>query len=117
MQLSLYIIKEGGGGGQRACEALTAPTVGMGDCQAAAKYTPGSVSGSSAALSELLTFSDKSAFCSLKSSDSCDRGEVGAGTPPVCVCVCVCVDLTDREMSRGPQTSALLSCPGAPLVF
>lgn len=45
--LPLYIIRARWG---RA--ALTASTVGMGDCQAAAKYTQGSVSGSSSALSE-----------------------------------------------------------------
>lgn len=67
-------------------EALTASTVGMGDCQAAAKYTQGSVSGSSSALSEpRFRFSDKRGFCSLKSSDSCDRGEVAGWGPSVCV--------------------------------
>lgn len=54
----------GGRWGGGASEALTASTVGMGDCQAAAKYTQGSESGSSSALSERsFRFSDKRGFC------------------------------------------------------
>lgn len=46
-----------------ACTALTASTVGMGDCQAAVKYTQGSFSGSSSALSKPgVRFSDKRGF-------------------------------------------------------
>jgi len=88
-QLPLYIIKprRGRREGRWACKALTASTVGMGDCQAAAKYTLGSDSGSSSALSKpCLRFSDKRGFCLLKSSDSCDRGEV-AGWGPLHMCV------------------------------
>lgn len=67
---------------EEACEPLTVSTVGMGDCQAAAKYTQGSVAGSSSALSERrFRFSDKSGLRSLKSSDSCDRGEVAGWGP------------------------------------
>ncbi len=55
--------------GRPVCtRASDSSTVRMGDCQAAAKYTQGSDSGSSSALSEQrFRFSDKRGFCSLKS--------------------------------------------------
>ena len=81
----------GGGGGGPACEPLTASTVGMGDCQAAAKYTLGSVSGSSSALSEpRFRFSDKSALESQETVVTGERSRVGD--------LCVREDLTCRRL-------------------
>lgn len=113
-------------GGLCACEALTASTVGTGDCQAAAKYTQGSVSGSSSALSEQrFRFSDKRGIllAEVKWQLWQWRGR-GLGTPAN-----VCEDLTCRRLigtrrwrggcgscHRGPQISSQKDW-GCPALF
>lgn len=55
---------------------------GTGARQAAAEFTAGSDWQLLASVTASFRFSDKTAFCLLESSDSCDRGEVaGWGTP------------------------------------
>lgn len=105
-------VMRGNNEGRWVCEALTASTVGMGGCQAAAKYTLGSVPR--LCQSQASGFLIKRAFCSLKSSDSCDRREVAGWGPRW---MCVFEDLTCRKLigtrqrsgrelsQRPPQTS------------
>lgn len=102
----------------------------MGDCQAAAKYTLGSVPR--LCESQASGFLIKQAFCLLKSSDSCDRREVAGWGPR---CMCVFEDLTCRKLigtrqqgggscHRGPhrhpkgkRTEAVLFFPACNLYF
>lgn len=72
----------------RRSEALTASTVGMGDCQAAAKYTQGSFSGSSSGF----LIKGVSARWSQVTVVTGERSRVGD------LCECVLEDLTCRRL-------------------